>query len=343
MNETTKNQYFQEGKYSPERLELHHRIINEFLSSCQPSKQQAVAIFMGGGSASGKSVLIQNVCTMYNQYGNFLVIDSDRIKEKIPEYQDLIKAGAKDAASVVHDESSDIATRLYYEALSRNINLIFDGTFKNVDKYRNFLDTAKQNHYRITLFIADVPVEVALKRNQVRGDLTGRYVEEQIIRDSHKQVPQTFQALKDRFDDIYLHDCVEAYPYQFYVKVKEKVYVNLQDRMQEFLRKGGVYELEKPLLLKDLLKQIQGMPEMYTQVDLTPTKLNSPVASYQIRNINEEHLDLFVKLDNDISDYLIRMKSYPYISDKLKEKLLERAAIEKPYPEQEYNYKEIER
>ncbi|WP_412094684.1 zeta toxin family protein [Bacillus atrophaeus] len=70
-------------------------------------------------------------------------MDSDEIKEHIPEYKQFQKEHPLLAARYVHDESSDISSSLLQQTINDGIALIYDGTMKNLEKYQNIIQDLK--------------------------------------------------------------------------------------------------------------------------------------------------------------------------------------------------------
>ncbi|WP_126992096.1 zeta toxin family protein, partial [Candidatus Kurthia intestinigallinarum] len=131
---------------------------------------------------------------------------SDELKKEIPEYQKMLDANPEIAASIVHKESSLMASKLLEKAIEREISHIFDGTLKDTQKYINFIHLLKQAKFEVTLTIIDVPVKIALKRNRIRyeeakanGDFP-RLVPDEIVIQSHSMIAKSFVALKDLVD-----------------------------------------------------------------------------------------------------------------------------------------------
>jgi adenylylsulfate kinase-like enzyme len=127
--ETTKDLYFRDGAYTPQRRQIHENIVDQALSSVQPAQQQPLVVFLGGGSASGKSTIVKRYLQKFKNFNEgILLIDSDKIKTMLPEYQKMVETDPKNAANRLHDESSDIATKMYEAGLRNKVNMILDGT-----------------------------------------------------------------------------------------------------------------------------------------------------------------------------------------------------------------------
>lgn len=96
-----------DGRFVPDERyrAATEKIIEDFLSEGRkPKSGRPRAVFTMGGPASGKGGL----SGAHRPEGSVL-IDSDEIKKRIPEYRALTKAGDARAATIAHEESSAIA------------------------------------------------------------------------------------------------------------------------------------------------------------------------------------------------------------------------------------------
>ncbi|HEE9034315.1 zeta toxin family protein [Bacillus thuringiensis] len=225
---TTREKYIINGEYTIERKLLHNEIIESFLKGQLQQEQESEAILLGGGSAAGKSSIGELVIKGYKlQKQNMIWIDPDKIKEKIPEYQDAMESedieSMKQAAFLVHDESSDITMKLLKICMKRKLNFMYDGTMKNEVKYIKLIQQLRQADFSIKVIIVDVPIKVALERSNMRFKVTGRLVPEYIIKESHMKVAITFSKIKDLIDCYTLYDNTGKEPEVFAFKESKRV------------------------------------------------------------------------------------------------------------------------
>ncbi|MCU5120410.1 Zeta toxin [Bacillus thuringiensis] len=225
---TTREKYVINGEYTIERKLLHKEIIESLLKGQLQQEQEPEAILLGGGSAAGKSSIGELVSKGYKlQKQNMIWIDPDKIKEKIPEYQDAMESedieSMKQAAFLVHDESSDITMKLLKICMKRKLNFMYDGTMKNEVKYIKLIQQLRQAGFSIKAIIVDVPIKVALERSNMRFKVTGRLVPEHIIEQSHMRVATTFSKIKDLIDCYTLYDNTGKEPEVFAFKESKRV------------------------------------------------------------------------------------------------------------------------
>lgn len=227
------------GNYKPERQKLHKQIVEDIIKSAGETNKtgKPVAILLGGGSASGKSTLRRTVVdeTLKGKSMTAATVDSDEIKDRIPEFDLYKKQDAETAAYRVHEESSDISAYALDELIRGNKNFIFDGTMKNVKKYEDMVSRLKDAGYEVHIVIADVPLDVAIERSDARAKRSGRKVPHDIIKASHTGVPKTFTKLKDVVDSYSVFDNSGDSP----ELIASNDYKN-PDKLKAFLNKGGV-------------------------------------------------------------------------------------------------------
>jgi predicted ABC-type ATPase len=206
----------QTGEYTPERKALHDKIIDAFLNGPHglgkkrakvvPSSKEPVSLFMLGTTASGKSTARDRVKPNPFEKHGAVIVDPDAIKQMLPEYQQSLDASARDAAKIVHDESSYIASKLSDAAMKSHKNVIIDGTGKSLDKMKQKISKARSSGYNINALMPHVPYDDCVERADQRAEEEGRYVPHEIIKECADKVGKNFMALQDQFDKFSLFD-----------------------------------------------------------------------------------------------------------------------------------------
>lgn len=199
-----------DGTYTKSRKKLHDKIINSILDSAGSPKpgEKPVCFLFGGGSASGKSSVAKGaVKPVLEELGIKVgTVDSDAIKELIPEYKEFVKQHPETGALRVHNESSDIANSAVDSLIKNNKNFIFDGTMKSFSKYEKIIKNLKDNGYEVRIVSADIPLKEALQRSDARAKQTGRKVPHSIVEGSHRGFASTFPKLLSLVDGYTLYD-----------------------------------------------------------------------------------------------------------------------------------------
>lgn len=192
-----------DGRYTPERRKLHREILTSFLQHVPsvPEGQKPAAVMMMGGPASGKgaisSVLPDNT---------FVKVDADRLKEMLPEYQEMVDKGDRDAASYAHEESGYLASKLRDIARQERKNMVLDGTGKYSSSYAHRMKQLQRDGYHVQLMMPDLDVETAVERAKKRGEQTGRWVPEKVVRQNYAVIPGNFLQLAKLADAAMLYD-----------------------------------------------------------------------------------------------------------------------------------------
>ena len=203
------NHLDENGKLTPEREAVHQEIINNLLRDKIPVDGQATMTMLGGGPASGKSSVL-NPDTSGDPHAT--TIDPDAIKSLLPGYKEMA-VKSSDAASFYHEESSALAKRLYEVAISRNLNIIYDGTGDGSEKsVQTKIDAARSKGHKVVGKYVTVDTETAVERNmkryedaKARGE-TPRLPPVDRVRKTHALVTDISVSKAHEFDEIEIWD-----------------------------------------------------------------------------------------------------------------------------------------
>lgn len=198
------------GFTSKARKEYEERLIESYLRGVEKQKEQKV-IFMMGGPASGKSTLLNS--KYGGQLSRFVVVDPDDIKSKLPEFMFGVGSGSKEIAAIVHSNSSRIAKEVRRRALERGLNVLVDGTGRDANSYRAYIQEFKAKGYKTELLSQHVPQDVGVRRAVLRAELPvsmggGRFVPLPYIEQVYATVPRNFLPLASIVDSATLNDNV---------------------------------------------------------------------------------------------------------------------------------------
>jgi predicted ABC-type ATPase len=149
------------------------------------------ALFMAGGPASGKTSAL-NAAPELNPDAS-VVINPDEMKDRLPEYRQMIEGGDRFAASGVHEESSDLGKRLQNEAIDLGLNTVVDGTGDSKKgKFTGKMQDMDKAGYDVSALYVTIPTDQAVVRATARAMKSGRWVPEPEIRAQHKNVSANF-------------------------------------------------------------------------------------------------------------------------------------------------------
>ncbi|MCM3707981.1 zeta toxin family protein [Cytobacillus firmus] len=194
-----------DGAYLSGRRVLHQKILADLQNTYQGSELNPQAIFFGGGSGTGKSVLRETIAKSNPQLLSRVVqVDPDEIKLYIPEYQIYKEKYPQKAALLVHKESCDIRDELVNQLIRKRRSFIYESTMAKPKKYKSLFTNLKKAGYDIHLYIADASLSLARKRAGERARKDGRVVPDKVIVNTHKLVPSTFFQVRDLADNYYI-------------------------------------------------------------------------------------------------------------------------------------------
>lgn len=228
------------GKLKPARELLHRNIVREHLKGVKKPTGQPTMTFLGGGSAAGKSTFTKNSST-FPKKEEAVMVDSDAIKGKLPEYRHMIKNKNDNAAGYAHEESSALAKRVMGVAQVQGYNVVLDGTGDNsVKSMIKKIQQARDAGMKTKAEYCTVPTEVALERARARAEVTGRRIDENVIRNIHRNVSQIVPKIASKFDECNVWDTSSKTPKLIATcKRGEDIKVIDQKLWDEFVAKGN--------------------------------------------------------------------------------------------------------
>lgn len=206
---TTSDKYrFRNGRYNDKRFQtVHLPIIQDILKHADkpPAGKKPVCFLYGGGSASGKSTVINNIVKpILDKTGlKFAELDCDALKEKFPEFSIFSQENQTTAFMRLHRESSDLTNECMDVLIKGGRCFTWDGCMGDVTRYQKLIDRLKKANYEIHIVGVTVPTEIAIQRAKSRN----RKVPDDIIRRSHAGFATAFpQIIKMGVDSYSLYD-----------------------------------------------------------------------------------------------------------------------------------------
>ena len=174
---------------TPKRITLRNTLANEFYGEGASIKEKRLDLVLGP-PASGKSSKL--VDPLAKKYGS-IIIDSDKIKELLPEYINGIGSRA------LHKESSLIADEMILEkALINNDNIVSPRLGKNSKTMETLIDKFAKSGYKVHLHYIDLPIDKAVKRAITRFNETGRFIDPYfILNDVDRKTKVTYNEVKN--------------------------------------------------------------------------------------------------------------------------------------------------
>jgi len=199
----------EDGRYIKVRRQFHAKVVDYYMKKAGMSKPegQRTVYFMGGGPASLKSTLLNSGKT--NVPGDVLKIDTDEIKEFIPEYREWVENHVSSAANLTQEESKHISQLVTHSLLKGGHDFVLDTTGDgNYKGFKERVQGLREHGHRIVANYTTNDIQTALKLNEERFKQTGRKVPESNLRYIHEQVSRNIpQAIRDGlFDELNLYD-----------------------------------------------------------------------------------------------------------------------------------------
>lgn len=178
-----------EGNYTPERQELHNRLISEFkdLKPCVV-QEKPICILTGGAPGSGKSTFLKRFAPWISS-GNLYHIDADEVRAKLPEYEGW-------NASNTHLETKDLVNRLLDEIGDPCLfDMIYDGTMNKAANYKPLIKKLKDLGFIVFVIYIEVPKELSMDRAMSRYQRSGRYVPKFVIDEIYENGLEAFHEV----------------------------------------------------------------------------------------------------------------------------------------------------
>jgi predicted ABC-type ATPase len=173
---------------TPERNAMRDQLTDQFYGQGAAKKEHQATIVLGM-PASGKST---RMAIPAAEESGSMIIDSDMIKEHLPEFNEGKGAGA------VHKESSDIADAVYYRALKNGDNIVYPLIGKNPERLTKLVAELKDSGYDVHLKYMQISPEEAAKRAVTRHAETGRFVDPHyVLNEVGTNAERTYGILRD--------------------------------------------------------------------------------------------------------------------------------------------------
>jgi len=271
-------------KFTPSRTSMHDEIVDEIISVNRNNElvtavDEPVSYMMGGGSGSGKGTLL-DVKQSAGDLGvpvNTAIVDSDRVKDYLPEYQTMLEAGDPKAAMIVHDESSHIGTVAVRESMRRNQNTLIDGTGDGgYGALREKIKILRETGNKVEANYATIDTSLAVARAEERARKSGRAVPNAVIKRTHEQVSKVVpraldEGLWDKFTLWDTTDALNGNATKILSLDEGRIFIHDAEKWESFLRKNPDY-------IPNSWKSARELPELQRVARLNPDDFIPPVS-----------------------------------------------------------------
>lgn len=198
--------------YSPRRQVIQDDIMDHFTSTivvdsdsettCAAPRQNWL-VFTGGVMGAGKSHTLKalhhhSIFPLHS----FVRVDPDDIRALLPEYKEYIQRDFSTAGRLTQKEVGYLSEVLTLYALDDGKNVLVDGSLRNADWHRMYIQDVRDQFQGIRIAIIHVfaSESTVLARCKRREAITGRHVPEDLIRDTMLQLPTCIYKLAPYVD-----------------------------------------------------------------------------------------------------------------------------------------------
>lgn len=155
--------------WSPERENLHHAIINSFLTKWANIPCHREAVLSGGLAGGGKTTTL----TQHTHYdlNNYAFLSPDDVKEAMSEngmFPEIRGLTPMEVSALGYEESSYITNMLFQDCVNSGRNLIFDTTMGSTVALDAKLNPLRDHAYDIRAVFVDIQISTSLRRSQER-------------------------------------------------------------------------------------------------------------------------------------------------------------------------------
>ena len=179
-------------------LEDARQIVN--FDKFSPSEDKHL-IILGGQPAAGKSSIIEELKTQYNN--NIVTLNGDEFKPLYPDYPQLAKDNPDQTSKMVQPYSNYVVDNLKQEALDRGLNTLIEGTMRTstapletVEMFTNQGYTAEAFVISSNYFNSRIGIEQRYE-NEFAEKGYGRMVNVANHDEAYHNIPNTLQELVD--------------------------------------------------------------------------------------------------------------------------------------------------
>ena len=195
------------------RKKLHDQIIFLYLNKVKGAESNRYCIFFFGGTASGKSSLLESYRenlkenpNIRKKYEEAITVNYDEIKSHLPEYNHMIGLKLKYAAPYVQSESAKIFGKLFKKCIANNKNILCEKTLRETKITKENIGVLRKKGYALIALVSFVDRPTALDRAEKRYKQTGRWVPPSIIHETYKKVPSNVEKISELLDLTILYD-----------------------------------------------------------------------------------------------------------------------------------------
>lgn len=188
----------------PNSSDLEEERIRRLLFSNAERSSKPVAIFLGGGSGTGKKLFKTKLAELGFITKNFVSISSSDILINLDDWPKFTNTTVC-AANILHERSSDLADIYFAEAVKKNYHLIYDGTMGNIANTVKRIQLLSNTTFEVKLVGVFSDITDAIVRSLEDFIRTNRWVPYEVIFNSHTGFSNNFPFFASKITQSHLY------------------------------------------------------------------------------------------------------------------------------------------
>eukprot|EP01138_Halocafeteria_seosinensis_P010143 gb/GECG01010358.1/.p1 GENE.gb/GECG01010358.1/~~gb/GECG01010358.1/.p1 ORF type:complete len:296 (+),score=22.65 gb/GECG01010358.1/:1-888(+) len=183
------------SKFTAERQELQDSIVDDLLAQTDGKQSTTTLpwiVYSAGPMGAGKSHTLRWLkANDLFPLDDFIYLDPDAIKYRLPEWVHLRSSNPESAATVAHKESGYICELAERRACELGRCVLIDGSLRDSEWYKKEFRRIRREFpkYRIAIIHVMASRDTVTKRAEKRGTVTGRHVPSELVLLAYQQVP----------------------------------------------------------------------------------------------------------------------------------------------------------
>lgn len=178
---------------------------NDSSNANRTTKAKQWMVFTAGSMGVGKTYTLQ----VLQQRGlfpleNFLNVDPDQLRSRLPEYEHYRRHNSTTAGSMTQKEAGLLVELLTHTALQQGRNVLVDGSLRDADWYQSHFRELRHRypHLQLGILYVTAPVNIILQRVSHRASQTstGRVLPLPLLEQVLLQIPRSMQQLRPLVD-----------------------------------------------------------------------------------------------------------------------------------------------
>lgn len=136
--------------YSPERAELHNKIMQKMLDDAKNVPNEGKVIFTGGVPGAGKTTELHNA-VWFKPKEYYVPFDPDAIKEQMAELNMIPKIEGltpMESQTLAHNEASYITRKMINTFAKERKNIVIQGTLRSFEGISNVINNLQSKGYK---------------------------------------------------------------------------------------------------------------------------------------------------------------------------------------------------